>query len=119
MFTQDDALLLAWVIDQFKAIVTTAHIATEASNLGNSLSTYAKPGWFAALSDFCSKTVEETPDLNSLSLLDEFIRFGITDCALSSLSSKYQVLTIDRRLSNYVTAQGTTVLNFNDLRTMI
>src|ERR1022692_1341273 len=101
MFTQDDAILLAWVIDQFKSVVTTAHVVTEVSNLGNSLSSASRLGWFISLSEFSLSTQEDTHSLISLASLDEFVRFGVTDCALSTLSGKYQVLTTDRRLSKY------------------
>ena len=119
MFTQDDAILLAWIIDQFHSVVTTAHIVTEASNLGNSLSSYSRNGWFTVLSEFSTTTLEETHPLNALASCEEFIRFGVTDCALSNLSSMYQVLTTDHRLSNYARELGLPVLNFNDLRQMI
>jgi predicted nucleic acid-binding protein len=116
MFTQADAFLLAWIIDQFKSVVTTTHVVTEVSNLGNSLSSQTR---FALLSDFSSNTLEETHSLNSLATRDEFVRFGITDCALSSLAGKYQVLTTDHRFPSYATNAGMTVLNFNDIRQMV
>jgi rRNA-processing protein FCF1 len=119
MFTQDDAILLAWIIDQFHSVVTTTHVVTEASNLGNSLSSYSRLGWFTALSEFSTNTLDETHPLNTLASCEEFIRFGVTDCALSNLSSKYRVLTTDHRLSNYAREHGMPVLNFNDLRQMI
>jgi hypothetical protein len=119
MFTQADALLLAWIIDQFKSVVTTTHVVTEVSNLGNSFSSQTRLGWFALLSEFSSRTFEETHTLNALAGRAEFIRFGVTDCALSSLSGKYQVLTTDHRFSNYANAAGASVLNFNDLRRMV
>ena len=119
MFTQQDAVLLAWIIDQFKAVVTTSHVVTEASNLGNSLSSNSRFGWFTLLSEFSSVTQEETHSLNSLTAYDEFIRFGITDCAISTLAGEYQLLTTDHRLSNYAREAGKAVLNFNDLRQMI
>jgi len=119
MFTQDDAILLAWIIDQFDSVVTTAHVVTEASNLGNSLSSNSRLGWFTTLSEFSTTTLEETHRLNILASCEEFIRFGVTDCALSNLSAKYRVLTTDHRLSNYAREHDMPVLNFNDLRQMI
>lgn len=119
MFTQDDAALLAWIIDQFQAVITTTHVVTEASNLGNSLSSNSRLGWFTLLSEFSQGAQEETRALSSLGALDEFVRFGVTDCALCALAGKYQVLTIDRRLSNYSRAAGNAILNFDDLRQML
>jgi rRNA-processing protein FCF1 len=119
MFRQDDAILLAWIIDQFDSVVTTAHVVTEVSNLGNSLSSNSRLGWFTVLGEFSTATLEDTHPLNALASCEEFIRFGVTDCALSNLSSKYRVLTTDHRLSNYAREHGMPVLNFNDLRQMI
>lgn len=119
MYTQNDAALLAWIIDQHGALVTTAHIVTEASNLGNSLSSYIKSGWFGSLAAFCLTTVEDTPALAALAVKDELLRFGLADCALATLSTKYQVLTTDYRLSNTLMSSGRYVLNFADLRKMI
>ncbi len=113
MFTQDDALLLAWVIDQFGAMVTTAHVVTKASNLSNT-----RNGWFKSLADFCLTVAEDSHSLASLAVKDEFIQFGVTDCALSSFSKQYQVLTTDYRLSNALSSTGQSVLNFADLRKM-
>ena len=119
MFTEADAILLAWVIDQFKAIVTTTHVVTEASNLGNSLPSYSRSGWFTYLAEFAASATEDTHPLRSLSTQAEFVRFGLTDCALSGLSRKYQVLTTDYRLSSYLGERGLGVLNFSDLRKML
>jgi len=119
MFSQDDAVLLAWTIDQFKSVVTTAHVVTEASNLGNSLSYNTRMGWFAFLAEFASNTEEQTHSLKSLAAYDEFIRFGTTDCALFALSDTFQVLTTDRRLSNLAEDAGKSILNFDDLRRVI
>jgi len=119
MFTQEDALLLGWIIDQFGALVTTACVITEASNLGNSLSSYTRNGWFNSLANHCLTVAEDTPSLASLAVKDEFLQFGITDCALSSFANKYQVLTTDYRLSGALNATGQSVLNFADLRKMI
>ena len=119
MFTQDDAILLAWVVDRFKAIVTTSHVVTEVANLANSLTSRSRVGWFTALAEFSQISIEHTEPLNSLAQREEFVRFGVTDCALSHLAGSYQVLTTDYRLSSYANAAGTAILNFDDLRSMI
>ncbi len=92
---------------------------TEASNLGNSLSSGSRTGWFALLAEFAATTLEETHPLSTLADRGEFIRFGTTDCALTALASKYQVLTTDHRLSSYAADAGMPVLNFNQLRQMV
>jgi predicted nucleic acid-binding protein len=119
MFTQTDAELLAWIIDQFTVLVTTPHIVTEASNLANSLTSYARPGWFKFLQGFAMEVVEETPALRSLAEREEFVRFGVTDCALSSLASEHLIVTTDYRFSNYTASRGVPIINFYDLRKML
>jgi hypothetical protein len=119
MFTQTDAELLAWIIDQFTVLVTTPHIVTETSNLANSLTSYARPGWFKFLQGFAMDVIEETPSLRMLAQKEEFGRFGVADCALSSLTSDHLIITIDYRFSNYTASLGAPIINFHDLRRML
>jgi hypothetical protein len=119
MFTQDDAIVLAWIVDQFKAVATTAHVVTEASNLGNSLSSRSRVGWFSFLSEFSATAREETRSLGLLTSYEEFVRFGVTDCALSVLPDTYRVLTTDYRLSNHARRVGKPILNFDELQRML
>jgi hypothetical protein len=53
-----------------------------------------------------------------LARMPEFVAFGITDAALTRLSSEALVITEDYRLSGMLNGQGTHVLNFGDLRKM-
>jgi uncharacterized protein YacL len=50
--------------------------------------------------------------------MPEFLAFGITDAALTKLSSEALVITEDYRLSGALKGQGTPVLNFGDMRKM-
>jgi rRNA-processing protein FCF1 len=48
--------------------------------------------------------------------MSEFGDFGITDAALTRLSSEALVITEDYRLSGSLRSRGVPVLNFGDLR---
>jgi hypothetical protein len=73
----------------------------------------------AFLAEFASYTLEETHPLSAPAGRLEFIRFGVTDCALANLTGMYQVLTTDHRFSSYARDAGMNVLNFNDIRQMV
>ena len=118
-FTQDDAILLSWLVDQFKGIATTAHVVTEVSNLANSLSSQTRLEWFDNLAQFSSEALEDTQSLRILAARPEFIRFGIADCAIAAHMGTYQLLTTDFRLSNFMRSSAGTALNFDDLRRMV
>jgi rRNA-processing protein FCF1 len=115
-FSQADAILLAWIVDRYQGVATTSHVVTEVCNLANALSSSTRQAWFGLLADFSLNTTENTPLLKILARQEEFVRFGITDSALSSLSEQYHVLTTDYRLSNYLRSSGRHVLNFRDLQ---
>ena len=116
MFTQGDVVLLARVIDQYNGFATTPHILTEASNLANSLSSSAKVEWFRLLADFTLDTVERFTNARTLSRFPEFARFCIVDAALFELSESYQILTMDTRLSGYISSLNKPRLNFLNKR---
>jgi hypothetical protein len=116
MFSQSDAVLLAWLIDRFQGIVTTSHVVTEASNLANALSSGTRSAWFALLAEFVGNTNEFSPPLKLLARKEEFVRFGATDSALAELADDHQIVTTDYRLSGYLHSAGKQVLNFSDLR---
>lgn len=116
MFSQRDAVLLAWLMDRFKGVATTSHIVTEASNLANALSSSSRSAWFMLLAEFAANTNDLSPTLKVLARRDEFVRFGVTDAALTELADDYQIVTTDYRLSGYLRSSGKPVLNFSDLR---
>ena len=115
MFTQDDATLLAWVIDQFKNLVTTSYVIAETSNLAKSLFSFRGAEWFEVLRTFVAEVEEKSPLLLTLAESEEFVRFGVTDTALSILGREHVVLTMDRRWSSYAASKGATVIHFRDL----
>jgi hypothetical protein len=121
-YTLDDYELLVRLLSSFTTLLTTPHILTEVCNLANSLPEWLRPDWnrnFATL----IASQQDTPGLRErwtpaieLAQKPEFIAFGITDAALTELSSEALVVTEDYRLSGVLRSQGVPVLNFGDLR---
>jgi rRNA-processing protein FCF1 len=50
--------------------------------------------------------------------MPEFSAFGITDAALTNLTSDVLVVTEDYRLSGVLQSQGVPIVNFRDFRKM-
>jgi hypothetical protein len=123
-YTLDDYELLVQLLGSFTTLLTTPHILTEVSNLANSLPEWLKPDWYRNFAALIASQ-NDTPGLRErwtpaaeLSRLPEFVAFGITDAALTELSSQALVVTEDHRLSGVLRSQGVAVLNFGDLRTI-
>jgi hypothetical protein len=123
-YTIKDFELLVRLLGCFDVLLTTPHILTEVSNLANSLPGPHKREWYLNLATLIASeqgTVvlrEKWTPAVELAGLPEFVAFGITDAALSKLSSDALVITEDYRLSGVLNGQGTDVLNFGDLRKM-
>jgi hypothetical protein len=121
-FTADAYDFLVRFVRSFSTLLTTPHILTEVSNLANSLQGWQKVGWienFAALisSDgSAGRLREHWSPASNLAQTTEFSAFGITDAALSDLSSDALVVTEDYRLSGVLRRKGRDVINFRDLR---
>ncbi|MGA2167627.1 MAG: hypothetical protein ABSG62_05405 [Terracidiphilus sp.] len=123
-YTLKDYDLLVRFLGAFRILLTTPHILTEVSNLGNSLPEYSKADWFEHFATLLHSE-GRTPGLrerwmpaNELATVPEFVEFGITDAALARLSSEALVVTEDHRLSGTLRARGLSVLNFNDIRAL-
>ena len=121
-YTLDDYELLVRLLGSFTTLLTTPHILTEVSNLSISLSEWLKPDWYRNFAALIGSQ-RDTPGLRErgtpatdLAKMPEFLVFGITDTALTKLSSEALVVTEDYRLSNVLRRQGVPVLNFGDLR---
>jgi hypothetical protein len=121
-YTLQDYELLVRLLGAFRVLLTTPHILTEVSNLGNSLPENSKADWFEQLA-ILLHSEGMTPGLrehwmpaSDLAKTPDFVEFGITDAALASLSSEVLILTEDRRLSGTLRARGASVLNFKDIR---
>jgi len=117
-FTPDDVLLLAWLLRQFKAMVTTSYALAEASNLANELSGYKRMEWYQQLASFTRVTEEAHVATKVVGANASMEIFGVTDAALSELCASHVLLTTEYRLSGHLVAQGKNVLNFNHFRTV-
>lgn len=123
-YTLDDYDLLVRLLGSFTELVTTPHILTEVSNLGNSLPESYKRDWYTNLATLIASQQERvglrerwTPAADLIKM-PEFLVFGITDTALTELASGALVVTEDYRLSGVLRSQGVPVLNFGDLRNL-
>jgi hypothetical protein len=123
-YTIRDYELLVRLLGCFTVLLTTPHILTEVSNLANSLQGQYKRDWYLNLAALIASEQEKiglrerwTP-ASELAEMPEFVAFGITDAALTRLSSEALVITEDYRLSGILGSQGVHVLNFGDLRKM-
>jgi hypothetical protein len=121
-FTIKDYELLVRLLASFTVLLTTPHILTEVSNLANSLPQQFKAVWFRNFATLIASG-RATPGLRErwmpateLVQMTEFGDFGITDAALTRLSSEALVITEDYRLSGSLRSRGVPVLNFGDLR---
>jgi hypothetical protein len=121
-YTLGDYELLVRLLGSFTILLTTPHILTEVSNLANSLPEWLKPDWYRNFAALIASE-QKTPGLRErwtsaveLAQMPEFLAFGITDAALTELSSDALVITEDYRLSGVLRSQGVAVLNFGDLR---
>jgi hypothetical protein len=115
-FSEQDMLLLAWILEQFKGVATTAYVLAEASNLANEMFGLVRDKWYTELAQFALITHEAHVETQTLGKRIETIEFGVTDSALSYLSDDYTLITSEYRLSGYLQEAGKEVLNFNHLR---
>ena len=115
-FTMRDVALLVWLLKRFKGVATTAYVLAEASNLANELSGSLRDSWFRKLAEFAVVTTEAHVPTSVVGSQPEVVRFGITDAALSVLTSDYILITSEYRLSGYLIDQGKRVFNFNSLQ---
>jgi len=116
MFRVEDVALLQWTLRQFKEVVTTSYMLSEASNLGNCLSGHQRDKWFAQLAAYGKLVREAHIPTQLLGGQIETVRFGFPDSALKQLSNTTVVITAEHALSGYLEDRGGQVLNFNHLR---
>jgi hypothetical protein len=123
-YTIRDYELLVRLLGHFTVLITTPHILTEVSNLANSLKEPYKRDWSMNLATLIASEREAVGlrekwiPATELARMPEFVAFGITDAALTRLSSEALVITEDYRLSGMLNGRGTHALNFSDLRKM-
>ena len=118
-YDKDDFVFLAHLVGLFSKHVTTPHVITEISNLATSLPEHIRPGYFTSLVSQFEPYSEETAPFAAVSRMDMFVKFGVTDTAITHIArNKYLVLTDDFPLANFLQKQKQDVINFNHLRQM-
>jgi len=116
MFQIDDYELLDRLLLSFESIVTTPHVLTEVSNHAHHLKGSLGESLLNSFSQCSLTTPEIFGSACDSARGEEYLRFGITDCALTALSNDITVITTDFRLSGLLGSQGERVLNFNQYR---
>jgi hypothetical protein len=113
----DDFILLQQILSGATEIVVTPNILTETSNLAGYIREPARGEIYLALRSFIAQVVEEKyVESKEVVARNEFVRIGLTDCAILQLPKSCIVLTSD--LDLYLTAleAGFQAENFNHLR---
>ncbi|MEH1968772.1 PIN domain-containing protein [Nostoc sp.] len=119
-FIPEDYELLLAFIASFQKLVTTPNILTEVNSLANQLGEPERSQCFAIFAQFV-KNVALLDEYYVKSLdavnTDKFIKFGLTDSGILTLSKgKYLVLTDDFKLASYLQSVEVDVINFNNIR---
>jgi hypothetical protein len=116
-FTLPEFTLLANLIGQFELLVTTPHILAEVSNLSGKLPAQLH----APFREFFARAIpnleEQTVAASRLAEAPQFVRFGITDTAISMVArEQFLVLTEEAALYGHLSKQGVDVINFSHIR---
>lgn len=116
-FDEADFNLLRSFVGKFQSIITTPHILTEVSNHADKIKGDIRKRIFGKLVSLIGQLDECSESSKALAKSDAFVRFGLTDTAISSLASKnFLVLTVDFPLAGYLKKKNVDVINFNHLR---
>lgn len=117
-YIPEDYDTLNLFVSQFKNIITSPNILTEASNLANSLSGKYKVAFSNVFAN--SIRVLEEKYVSSKNAADNpiFHKFGLTDTTILELiKGQYLLITDDFKLSAYAVEKlNLDVLNFNHIR---
>ncbi|SRR5579883_726980 len=117
-FVLEDYNLLLKIFNYFQKVVTTPNILTEVNSLANQLGEPERSRCFSLFAQSISTFHEFYIESNFIITSDQFVRFGLTDCGISSLvKDKYLVLTDDLKLAVHLQREGIDTVNFNNLRT--
>jgi len=116
-FAEADFELLRAFIRTFQKVVTTPHILTEVSNQAGKLKGESHQKVFLGLVSLIERLEEHSETTQSLAKSEAFLKFGLTDTAISQLAEKgYLVLTVDYPLVGHLEKRGVDAVNFNHLR---
>jgi rRNA-processing protein FCF1 len=116
-FDEADFDSLVTFVSRFQKLITTPHILTEVSNHAEKLKGEDRQRIFLKLVSLIEAMDEHSEPSKQISRSDAFVRFGLTDAAISAIAKKqFLVLTVDFALTGYLRKQGIEAINFNNVR---
>ncbi len=117
-FTPEDYDLLNNILYSFQRIVTTPNIMTEVNSLINKIGEPERSQCLSTLSDIVNHKIDEFYlETSQVVKMDNFTKFGLTDCGIINLAKdKYLVLTDDFKLANCLSTLEIDNINFNHIR---
>jgi hypothetical protein len=116
-FDEADFDSLVAFVSRFQKLITTPHILTEVSNHAEKLKGEDRQRIFPKLVSLIEAMDEHSEPSKQISRSDAFVRFGLTDAAISAIAKKqFLVLTVDFALTGYLRKQGIEAINFNNVR---
>ncbi len=117
MFSLEDFDLLARLLENFRAVVTTPNILTEVSNLSGSLTDQLRSNYFASFANSVELLQEDYVLSNQAVANPLFRRLGLTDAAIAVVALRpILVVTTDFELYYRLQALGADAVNFNHER---
>ncbi len=115
-YTPYDFDILIKLLKYLKPI-TTPNILTEATNHCDSFNSSTGYKFYPFISNLIDAKKELYVESKSVTNDSSFIKLGLTDSVINSLSVKgYLVLTDDLPLFGYLTTTGKEAINFNHIR---
>ena len=115
-FRLSDVLLLQSLVGGFRAMITTPHILTEASNFIDQAPMDWRDSLIEALRAFAEGHQEYYEASALLMNRVEFRRLALTDTALAALSREATVATLDYELYGRIVHDGGMAVHFDHLR---
>jgi rRNA-processing protein FCF1 len=116
-FTSEDFDLLAQILKSFQKVIATPSILTEVNSLANQLGEPERSKCLQLFGQTIIQIEEVYQPSHQLAQLQEFQKFGLTDCSILEVSQgSYLVLTDDFRLAATLQRRKIDVINFNHIR---
>ena len=113
----EEFLMLERFVGQFDQIITTPHILTEVSNLAGRLPESLHTPFRMVFSRMIETWAEQTRPAAEITKHPHFLRFGLTDTAISMIApGSCLVLTDELPLFGLLQSRGVDVINFNEVR---
>jgi rRNA-processing protein FCF1 len=116
-FTVEDYGMLHLMLQSFEKLLTTPNVLTEVSSFSGQLADPLRTLFFKKFASEIALLEERYVESGRIADLPEFVRLGLTDTGILSLSrGSHLVLTDDFPLSQRLQAAGIDVINFNHVR---